>query len=151
MFDQKKHLTIVIIFSLQEIRPTREHVLLQLLRVWTKNSDVTLFSWKLKKWRVRPSKVHETSCFFFSHKRSLLTRFDHASEITTYEITSCFSLIKNQWGIFLLRHNSTREIDANIRRIQHRHLYATNNAFTSCFSNKTYFKTEDRFEKEIDS
>lgn len=88
--------------------------------------------------------------FFFSHKRSLLTRFDHASEITTYEIT-CLSLIKNQWGIFLLRHNSTREIDANIRHIQDRHLYATNNAFTSCFSNKTYFKTEDRFEKEIDS
>lgn len=88
---------------------------------------------------------------FFSHKRSLLTRFDHASEITTYEITSCFSLIKNQRGTFLLRHNSTREIDANIRHIQDRHLYATNNAFTSCFSNKTYFKTEDRFEKEIDS
>lgn len=85
---------------------------------------------------------------FSSHKRSPLTRFDHASEITTNEITSSFSLIKNQWGIFLLRHNSTPEIDANIRD---RHPYVTNNAFTSCLSNKYYFKTEDRFEKEIHS
>lgn len=63
---------------------------------------------------------------FFSHKRSPLTRSDHASEITSNEITSCCSLIKNQWGIFLLRHNSTREIDANIRHIQDRHPYVTN-------------------------